>query len=482
MSNPVLKKMSDLQISIEDPWADDILDRKRFGKMLANLVEGVSQPFVVSLKGEWGSGKSIFLRRFMAELETRAPRIPTIFVDAWKYDYYEDPLYALVSAVETAISEHERSRGETGNVMGIAKPMFGATAKLIAPLAKIAGASVDLLTSGSVSTLADGIGELGDALFKANAEKRDAHAELRKRLLEARNYLLGLDRDQIQRSPGSQKVVVIIDELDRCRPDYAIRLLERIKHFFDLPGYLFLIAVDGENIHAAVRTLYGQSVDGERYLRKFFDLELYLPTPDTIQFNKLLRRSFNVMDGSGHDEGDWDGIIEKLGSPEGVARAQLRSYSMIESSAYFEHMAAAFNMRLRDQSQAFARLYAAVAAMGDRTTFMPVAAALIVCLRYHDYAAYEAWRTSGVLPDAEDCVRRISKQSTLVASMIKSYLEVARLQNHQELAHWSNHEGSIASIAPQIRHRLPRRVASWPDIFRSSHEDVFALARLIPDP
>jgi hypothetical protein len=477
------QKLPHPSIDRNDPWADDILGRKKFGQMLADMIQGISQPFVMSVKGEWGSGKSVFMRRLEAELEGRAPHIPVVFVDAWKYDYYEDPLYALVSAVEQRLAEeNENDAAATG------RKLFGAAGKVVAPLAKIAGAAIDMATGGAVATLVEGAGELGDAIFKANQGKRDAHGELRRELANARDSLLDRSKKEIKKRQAEKKVVVIIDELDRCRPDYAIRLLERVKHFFDMPGYLFVVAVDGQNLHEAVRTLYGAHVDGEKYLRKFFDLETYLPAPSTQNFNKLLRQSFAVFDGLQASEDTWKQVAEGSMRQGSVVPGDQRKVALLEASAFFEAFSVALDLRLRDQAQAYSRLHATVMALGDAPGFFPVAAALIVCLRYFDHEVYERWRVSGEVPITSEHQGKgqffglISSRAVPAAAAVSDYLKFASFTEEARLSH---HLDSLyrtgQGASPVIVDRMQSSNRSWVSALKRSYENVFAISRILED-
>ena len=78
---------------------------------------------------------------------------------------------------------------------------------------------------------------------------------------------------------GGEKLLIIIDELDRTRPDYAIRFLEDIKHFFNIENMVFLIAVNSKQMEATAKCLYGQDLDFDGYYRKFFKQERALPDP-----------------------------------------------------------------------------------------------------------------------------------------------------------------------------------------------------------
>ena len=85
-----------------------------------------------------------------------------------------------------------------------------------------------------------------------------------------------------------KKIVIFIDELDRCRPTYAIEVLERIKHLFGVAGYVFVISLDKEQLSHSIATIYGAKMDSNWYLRRFFDLEYKLPITDKIQYVDIM--------------------------------------------------------------------------------------------------------------------------------------------------------------------------------------------------
>jgi predicted KAP-like P-loop ATPase len=79
---------------------------------------------------------------------------------------------------------------------------------------------------------------------------------------------------------------VFIDELDRCRPTYAIELLETVKHLFDIPDLIFVIATDTEQLQHSVKSVYGEGFDASRYLYRFFNRSFSLKKPDVLEFIK----------------------------------------------------------------------------------------------------------------------------------------------------------------------------------------------------
>ena len=113
-------------------------------------------------------------------------------------------------------------------------------------------------------------------------------------------------------------LVVMIDELDRCRPSYAVELLETAKHLFDVDQIVFVLAVNRKQLAHTVRALYGNKFEAEAYLHRFIDLDVHLPEPnmerfiddlfvsmglkDNVWFEKLLKPFFSASSLQGHDD------------------------------------------------------------------------------------------------------------------------------------------------------------------------------------
>src|SRR5690606_20239966 len=84
-------------------------------------------------------------------------------------------------------------------------------------------------------------------------------------------------------------LIFIVDELDRCRPDYAVSILEQIKHFCCVPNFVFVLSIDKEQLGCAIKGVYGSGdIDAEEYLRRFIDIEYSIPEPDVDVFYKYL--------------------------------------------------------------------------------------------------------------------------------------------------------------------------------------------------
>jgi len=90
-------------------------------------------------------------------------------------------------------------------------------------------------------------------------------------------------------------LVIIVDELDRCRPDYSIKLLETVKHLFDIPNIAFILSIDKRQLCSAVKGFYGSDeINAEEYLKKFIDFEVSLPEPNIKKYIENKIKSYKI--------------------------------------------------------------------------------------------------------------------------------------------------------------------------------------------
>jgi len=272
-----------------DGFADhDQLDRKATGDKLSDLVERIDDPMVIALDGAWGSGKSFFLKCWVGEhLKRKENTTQTVYFDAFEHDFLDDPLIALTGAIaerfESAESREkdqktERSKkikkaawavGKGALRIGASVATFGATEALSDMGDAVANAVGDEAQTFLSSDIGNGEAEkfwtAHEARIAAMKAFRIALTELTEPVTEDQ----ATKNDRLRVGNPTRKLVVVIDELDRCRPDYALSLLEIIKHFFYVPGVHFVLGVNLKELQNSVRARYGSGVDAAKYLQKF---------------------------------------------------------------------------------------------------------------------------------------------------------------------------------------------------------------------
>lgn len=123
-------------------------------------------------------------------------------------------------------------------------------------------------------------------------------------------------------SESGKPLVIIIDELDRCRPTFAIELLEKIKHLFNIPRILFIIGIDREQLGYSIKSVYGENMNVDGYLRRFIDMEFILPEAnpevfcshlfDHLGLNEYFSKRFELSGGHINDARSFREIFTRL--------------------------------------------------------------------------------------------------------------------------------------------------------------------------
>jgi len=265
-------KHKDLDIPETEPFKFCQLDRSQYAAVLTEVVRTYSDGFVLSLNNQWGTGKTTFIKMWNVYLQTK--EFKTIYFNAWENDFDNNPLVALMAELETLTKGDDSTfKALTQKAAVIGKNILPALIKAITAKYIDPGVFSDVLTSAT-----EGATEILDEEIKAYSEKK-------KGLIEFRTELEKYVKENIEGKP----LVLIIDELDRCRPNYAVQLLEQIKHFFNVPGIVFVLSIDKEQLGNAVKGVYGsEQLNSDEYLRRFIDIEFVLPDPEKGKFTKYL--------------------------------------------------------------------------------------------------------------------------------------------------------------------------------------------------
>ncbi|MFM5254591.1 P-loop NTPase fold protein [Aeromonas hydrophila] len=247
---------------MEETLAGDRLDRARYAKFLTNYLatEGKQRNYVLNLNAEWGAGKTWFIKRWYMELKQH---YPTVYIDAWQQDFSDDPLLTVISSII------EQLRDAAGNKLAVPD---GIKSKLLG-LLKVGGKLVLKsaikkagLEDGDFSVEGEDADKLVDTLCSNHKERYESIQYLKQEIRQWVEGAVGLSERKLD-----YPAFILIDELDRCRPSYAVEMLETIKHIFEIPGVVFVLATDTEQLQHAVKSIYGEGFDGKKYFERFFD-------------------------------------------------------------------------------------------------------------------------------------------------------------------------------------------------------------------
>lgn len=270
----------EIEVPEKDPFKNDLLERREPTEVLTHLIGSIEGPCVFAVDSMWGAGKTTFIRIWAQFLRNQG--FPVIEYNAWSTDYSKDPFLAL----STEINEGIRKCSGTTYTDQINK-MVDATVDVVRWVAPIA------VRVGMPELLDfDPNAEKGVAQGSATfiKEKLAAYGKGKETVTEFRQTL-SQTATAVAESHDYRPLVVLIDELDRCRPSYAVELLEIAKHLFTVDHIVFVLAINRSELSNSIRALYGSSFNAEGYLRRFFDVNFRLPEPDRQRYvNALLNR------------------------------------------------------------------------------------------------------------------------------------------------------------------------------------------------
>lgn len=238
----------------------------------------------IALDGEWGAGKTFFVKQTKTIFDVNNPVFSqvkaegikslwntyaekknielestvSIYYDAWLNDNDVDPILSIIYEIikQTGIDYIEKSNINTKELIG-----------------SIASGIVNHFTGVEIKEYFDAC-EQKDYLQEIKDDK-----ELFQQINDFFNAVI---------EERGNRLLFLIDELDRCKPDYAVRLLERIKHYFNNERVTYVFAINSSELQHTIKRYYGQGFDATRYLDRFFDLKLSMPKPDLQSYYNLI--------------------------------------------------------------------------------------------------------------------------------------------------------------------------------------------------
>ena len=269
-------KLENIRIEPDNPFANCKLERAKFALPLREIVKSYSDGCVLAINGKWGTGKTTFVKMWQEYLEKYD--IQTLYYNAWKNDFVSDPLVSLLGEL-SKFDEVNGAKEKMEGVVSVAGRIIMDMAPAIARgvVKKVSGIDADEI--GDI--ISDGVAS-GSVMLKHEIEK---YKEQKSTLEHFRTKL----EELVEIICNGNPLVFIIDELDRCNPAFAVKVLERIKHLFDIPNIVFVLSIDKEQLCHSICGYYGsESIDAQEYLRRFIDIEFSLPQPNAENFCNYL--------------------------------------------------------------------------------------------------------------------------------------------------------------------------------------------------
>lgn len=272
----------------EVAWEGDTLGYKEVGETFTTLVKSVKDDTkVISIEAGYGRGKTFFRKHWAEHLSVQDEVV--IQIDAHLSDHSGDPVLTFIGALVDALPEGETSSGK--KLVEKGRKYGGLALRTVLRVGLRQGAEeiFDAMTGKAVDALGesnkalkDATKEFGDGLSEAAGDLVVSQIAAERMRTEAFPAQMSALRDALTEDKPNNRVIVMVDELDRCHPDYAIAFLEAMKLVFAHDGFVFCLFVDNEYLEGLAAHRFGEMKAGERYLDKFIDIRLKLPDTDAV--------------------------------------------------------------------------------------------------------------------------------------------------------------------------------------------------------
>lgn len=267
-------------------FKDDLLNRKTFVSNIMKVIEKwnsenqENKSIVFSLDSSWGSGKSFLLNMWknwiLSDYENK--NYATAYYNAWENDDFNNPFMPLIYSLkdlkindsdETVIRNFQERSKVFLKSCAIALLKDGVKKVIGEDTSKLIEKAIDAATDKKVEDFFDS--------FRTYSNQKEKFTESLQNLI-----------------PNNGKLIIFIDELDRCRPTFAVETLEIIKHYFNIENIVFVIAIDLLQLSHSISTLYGNNMDSSGYLRRFFDFNINIPSADTRKYTINLLQYYSL--------------------------------------------------------------------------------------------------------------------------------------------------------------------------------------------
>ncbi len=271
-------------ITDEPSLKDDALDFEKYSQKLIDIIVNSNPRFSIGIFGGWGTGKTTFMKMIEEGLK-QYDSILVVWFDAWKYE--KEKYLAIIPFIRTIEIELEKKLIQLKEKTDIKNNTNDS--KILKEWKEVKNGLEKTFNAFIESTQLNlGIGTYGSAginlaKFREILRSKEDPIEIdNEKIYSYHKHITEYLKESIstlRNEAPDNRIVVFIDDLDRCAPEKALELLESLKTFFDIEGFVYVIGIDSESINSIVKKKYGEDFDkGLQYMEKIVQLPFHIPT------------------------------------------------------------------------------------------------------------------------------------------------------------------------------------------------------------
>jgi DNA polymerase III delta prime subunit len=249
---------------------EDLFGREAIAEKIKGLLESDIDLSPMVIDGDWGIGKTVFCHRLINKIKA-SNKLNCVYIDAFRADHVDDPLITIISEIGKMVVK-KQGQQKLDSFISNAKPFLRTATKTLGK------AAVSIALKQSTDDIAEGYDKEVEALAGASI---DASIDLviRDKINAEKN--LDTLHDALKEVTKEKELIILIDELDRCRATFAIDMLETIKHAFSIPKVKIVIVTNSSHLETSFRHRYGSNNGTKSYLEKFYKFKYSLPSVKT---------------------------------------------------------------------------------------------------------------------------------------------------------------------------------------------------------
>lgn len=375
---------------------DDKLGRLEYAKFLKTIILNSDQykrdlstnAYTIAVDSPWGTGKSYFFNMFMNYCDD-IDDLKVIYYNAWENDFWDNPFEPFMNTIlEDGIFQLQIDNINAANLGG----KILTAAKNIA--CGFARAKIEKQFNIAIPSDMETLEELKGYLKGENSFFGE-YKLFRKNIIEMREIMT------TYMDASKRKLVIIVDELDRCKPNFAIQTLEIVKHLFDVKDVVFVFAVDISQLSCSIRAVYGQDMDSTGYLCRFFDYISKIPKQDNI---KIIKGHINNI--------KW------------INQHENKDKYATKMDIFFTHIQAYYNLTLRDLDTIL-KSYSIMCDVFLDKYYLITAHYIYIFFMTMKFKHLELYNTIFDQQSKEDCER----ENAVVKVKLKEYKEISNVLN-----------------------------------------------------
>ncbi len=276
-------ELEDTENNIKDTLINDEINNSKYIKQLINLLSGINTNNIICIDGEWGAGKTFLVKQLIYLIEkcrdnNELDNFPSIssfkynianvidnnvafYYNAWKNDDHKDPFESLIFNILDKYPTYKDEITNGINGMELLQEVINILTKIVSN--KLFGIDYSAEKMDKIKTFEDLAKEIN-----TYEEKKEIFKKLIDKILQ------------------NKRMILIIDELDRCNPRYAIKLLEIVKHFYNLKNVTVILVSNNKEFVKVIEHEYGNGFDAYNYLHKIYDFVMTIDSNRSIDYSK----------------------------------------------------------------------------------------------------------------------------------------------------------------------------------------------------